>query len=105
MSAACRYCGHSVKSGGRGRPPLYCSVGCRRASEYEIRRLSRRLERLEDMQDALGRESALLEAEYAAGETTTWHIERQRRQAATLAEQILAHRDRMRSLLDDPPKR
>lgn len=40
---------------GAGRPPVYCGVGCRRAVEYEVRRLSRRLERLEDDLLALDR--------------------------------------------------
>jgi hypothetical protein len=31
-----------------GRPPSYCPTGCRRAAEYELRRLQRRLQVLED---------------------------------------------------------
>ncbi|MGH8645222.1 MAG: hypothetical protein ACREX4_12455 [Gammaproteobacteria bacterium] len=30
-----------------GRPSEYCSTGCRRAAEFEIRRVNRRLESLE----------------------------------------------------------
>jgi hypothetical protein len=30
-----------------GRHPRYCSPSCRRATEYELRRLNRRVERLE----------------------------------------------------------
>ncbi len=30
-----------------GRPPSYCSTACRRAAEYELKRLQRHLERLE----------------------------------------------------------
>jgi hypothetical protein len=37
---------------GRGRPPSYCSVGCRRAAEFELRRINNRLERLEDELDS-----------------------------------------------------
>ena len=31
-----------------GRPPAYCSKACRRAPEYELRRLERRLDVLEE---------------------------------------------------------
>ena len=32
---------------GSGRAPLYCSTGCRRAAEFELRRLQNRLEAAE----------------------------------------------------------
>lgn len=44
----CVKCGRSTKKPSTGRPPRYCGEGCRRSSEYEIRRLVRRLEALED---------------------------------------------------------
>ena len=37
-----------------GRPPVYCSVACRRAAEYEIKRLQRHLARLEIEAEDLG---------------------------------------------------
>ncbi len=43
----CR-CGKLLEQpAGAGRPSTYCSVGCRRAAEYEIRRLDKLLARFE----------------------------------------------------------
>jgi hypothetical protein len=41
-------CGADIPTKGTGRPPSYCSTGCRRAAENERARLSRHLERLEE---------------------------------------------------------
>jgi hypothetical protein len=38
------------------RPPTYCWVSCRRAAEREVRRATRRLERLEDEEMQLRRQ-------------------------------------------------
>lgn len=46
-SPACRKCGTPLSTPLTGRPPAYCSVGCRRAAEYERKRLQRHLEQLE----------------------------------------------------------
>ena len=50
-----------------GRPPSYCSTGCRRAAEYELRRIQRHLERLEAQREspmfAAGAERAIAELE------------------------------------------
>lgn len=43
----CLKCGARLPHGPGGRPRTYCSVGCRRAAEYEIRRTSRQLEELQ----------------------------------------------------------
>ena len=43
----CLKCRTPIKPVGVGRPPSYCSTGCRRAAEYELRRIQRHLERLE----------------------------------------------------------
>lgn len=49
MPVTCRRCGRPVElAEGRGRPKAYCSVGCRRAAEYEARRLQRALEAVEE---------------------------------------------------------
>ena len=48
MSDTCVKCFRPLARGPVGRPAAYCSPGCRRAAEYELRRLQRRLERLED---------------------------------------------------------
>lgn len=40
-------CGRPRTAPKTGRPPTYCGDGCRRAAEYELRRIQRHLERLE----------------------------------------------------------
>jgi predicted nucleic acid-binding Zn ribbon protein len=45
---ACLVCRAPLERPEMGRPPSYCSTGCRRAAEYELRRLQRRLQVLED---------------------------------------------------------
>jgi hypothetical protein len=71
----CPRCSRAIPaSEGAGRPATYCSPGCRRAAEYEIRRINDRLDHLEQRFSALrftihrtGWEDdpALLEAEIA----------------------------------------
>lgn len=46
--AACRKCRTTIAQNTTGRPALYCSISCRRASEQEIRRIQQRLANLED---------------------------------------------------------
>ena len=43
----CLKCRTPLTPTATGRPPSYCSTGCRRAAEYELRRIQRHLERLE----------------------------------------------------------
>lgn len=52
----CLKCGGKLKRPATGRPPKFCSTGCRRAAEYELRRLQRRLEALEERASALRQE-------------------------------------------------
>lgn len=46
----CRKCRADLpeRKPGAGRPAVYCSAGCRRAAEYELRRLQHALEGVED---------------------------------------------------------
>ncbi len=45
----CRKCSAPIEATGKpGRPRSYCSVGCRRAAEREIRRLDRAIEQMEE---------------------------------------------------------
>jgi hypothetical protein len=45
----CRRCGAELPaSSGPGRPRSYCSTGCRRAAEYEARRLQKALGDVEE---------------------------------------------------------
>ena len=48
----CLKCRKPLKPTGVGRPPSYCSTGCRRAAEYELRRIQRHLERLEAQRES-----------------------------------------------------
>jgi hypothetical protein len=47
-AGACLKCGGELQPPDVGRPPSYCSPACRRAAEFELRRLQRRIERHED---------------------------------------------------------
>lgn len=48
----CPRCGERVERRGRRGPwPTYCSVPCRRATQYEVARLRRRLARVERERD------------------------------------------------------
>ena len=49
MSWVCLICGAALAPSTSGPDPTYCGMACRRASEYERRRVQRRLERLELM--------------------------------------------------------
>jgi hypothetical protein len=52
----CKKCGRDLELPTTGRPPDYCSKGCRRAVEYELRRIQRRLEGLEVQEASARRE-------------------------------------------------
>ncbi len=58
----CATCRTSIRQSGRGRPARYCGTPCRRAAEYRIKRLNRRIERLEGTRDALQLEREQLKA-------------------------------------------
>ncbi len=45
-SQKCAVCSKKFPTSSKGKK--YCSEGCRRIAEFEIRRINRRLERLED---------------------------------------------------------
>lgn len=48
MPCNCVKCGRPFEQGAsRGRPQSYCSTGCRRAAEYEVRRLDKSVDDLE----------------------------------------------------------
>ena len=56
----CKMCSRELAAAtGAGRPPRYCSVACRRAAEFEIRRLDKRIDGLED-QISLVRRSRMM---------------------------------------------
>jgi hypothetical protein len=47
-AATCVKCGGGVGRSARGRPRAYCSTACRRAAEYELRRVQGALDRVEE---------------------------------------------------------
>jgi hypothetical protein len=73
-----------------GRPPRYCSAGCRRATEYELRRLQGHLEVAERN-----------EARYRSGQVSA-SARHAAEQAEIHASEIRRLEARMRELLDDP---
>ena len=47
----CQTCGTEIEKPATGRPKRYCSTACRRVAEFEIRRLNKRIGRLEERFD------------------------------------------------------
>jgi hypothetical protein len=75
---SCRKCGGRLVIPSTGRPPTYCSIACRRSAEFEIRRISRRLEGLENERHKLQTGLAVV---LSRGEPDAW--ERDLREART----------------------
>jgi hypothetical protein len=93
----CRKCGQRLPAAsGPGRPALYCSTGCRRAAEYELRRVQAALERAEESlrwhreSIALGNGGGFM----CCGLAKARHVELLEAERAGLEE-------RLRGLLDD----
>lgn len=99
-ATTCRKCGNALpERAGTGRPALYCSSACRRAAEYEIRRLSRRLERLEDERHHL---RVSLNLHDAQGPGYYPHVRQQLvTRAATVDDEIVMCEQRLRALLEE----
>jgi len=56
----CRKCSTPIEqSAGKGRPAAYCGIACRRLAEFEVRRLTRLLEGLEEKRIHLEQPSVL----------------------------------------------
>ena len=93
-SRACLKCGCKLQAKGAGRPATYCSVACRRAAEFEIRRVQDRLVRLEDELEQLRRDRS--------GLPHMIHGTPEERLAGLEAE-IERQEARLRALLDEGP--
>ena len=64
----CRICGSPLPPPPEtGRPPTFCSETCRRESEYTIRRLVRRLAKVEDLESDSRVHLALYPTDLEAG--------------------------------------
>jgi hypothetical protein len=98
----CRKCGRDLAAReGAGRPAVYCSVGCRRAAEYELRRAQDALAAAEKDIRA-HREHVALESHYGMaccgrGEAVVRHLD-------WLNDERVRQEARMRTLLDDEEK-
>ncbi len=83
----CPRCGRVIQTpSGAGRPATYCSPGCRRAAEYEIRRIDDHLTKLESRLSALR----------LINERTGWEDD-----PALLEAEIAVQRARLAELLED----
>ncbi len=88
----CLKCRRAVEQLPTGRPRSYCSTACRRTAEFEIRRLVRRIERLDtDLEHLRGVRDDGIPDVYG-------HSPKKRR--ALLAQGIKAAEARLRALLD-----
>ena len=91
-SRTCLKCGRAVEQLPTGRPRSYCSTACRRTAEFEIRRLVRRIERLDtDLEHLRGVRDDGIPDVYG-------HSPKKRR--ALLAQGIREAEARLRALLD-----
>jgi hypothetical protein len=89
MTNSCLKCGKTIESGAApGRPKSYCSVGCRRSAEHEIRRLSARIANLEER--AMHLRLAVFTIDHEEG--------------TKIAEEIRTAEDRLRHLFEDAPE-
>ena len=87
----CPKCGKPVPpAAALGRPSIYCSQTCRRLAEFEISRLNKRLERLEDQ---------LLQLSMAGAETRDGYGRRKPEQIAILQTAIVEQEHRLQLLL------
>lgn len=84
----CYKCGRELVIPPTGRPPRYCSVGCRRAVEYEVRRIERALDRLEEQRERVALDT------YGSPKHRASKIQ-------SLDALIAQAEDRLRDLLDD----
>lgn len=84
---ACVKCGADLPTPGRGRPRRYCGTGCRRAAEYELRRVQQALLDVEDR---------------IRGARFGWGVHPERSLPKFEAERVRLE-DRLKHLLDDGP--
>ncbi|MGI8310347.1 hypothetical protein [Saccharopolyspora hattusasensis] len=98
MIIHCRRCGQPLgEPAGTGRPAAYCSVGCRRATEYEIRRTATAAEHAE-AEHTRWRQAAAGLGPLAAA--PPGHADRE---AAWWAAEVSRLDGKLRDLLDDRP--
>lgn len=91
-SNACRICGEPLSQPTTGRSRRYCSTTCRRAAEYQLKRLNEHLTRLEWQRDALRRRLAIVKLSAA-------HRRELEREAAVLDADVERYRFDLARLL------
>lgn len=96
----CRVCQAALEAPATGRPPRFCSTACRRTSENEVRRITRRLSALEDRRDHLTKELVMHEAGHRIGYGTTF-VERTQVELDLVEQQITEQTSRLRDLYAD----
>jgi len=89
VTAKCRVCAQPLTIPPVGRPPIYCSEGCRRSVAYAISRANRRIERLEQELDGL--------EVHGSGTSLPTRIR-------TMRHQLALAQAELRSLLDVPAR-
>ena len=90
-TSGCVKCGNALPpENAVGRPRRYCSVSCRRLSEYEISRLQSRLSRLED---------ALLREKHDRRALQDWHGRDHKQRLVDLQADIAEAEGRLRELI------
>ncbi len=92
MAEKCLKCGESVTWSGKGRPPSYCSVACRRAAEYEIRRRVSVIAELEEAERDWRRNAEV--EPYSKAQAKSFH-----KRAEWYADEVKRHEARLKELL------
>lgn len=92
--ACCRKCGRVVDQPSRGRPKRFCSAGCRRSSELEVRRLDQAIARLEGELEAC----RFAETDSLAALVDVFGHNLEERQAS-ISREIARYESRLRELL------
>jgi len=88
MSAkTCRSCGAPVTQPSTGRPRTYCSTGCRRLAEHDIRRANGAITALENALQYYRFDGRI-------------KLRDDEQQAAFVASELIAARKKLRALLD-----
>jgi hypothetical protein len=91
----CVKCGTDLEQPATGRPKIYCSVGCRRAAEFEIRRISKAIEATEA-------DIRLYEGDLALNSEGYGNPAYKRKALRHARKQLEALERRFRTLLSDP---
>jgi hypothetical protein len=99
----CFTCGQELHRAPTGRPGRYCSVGCRRATEHEIRRLDRKLEQLDTQLTEVPPDGSP-SLEMMGTHPFHYHGRTPKEHRAYLQEQLRQTADRLRECLDDPSR-